>query len=216
MKPRCDTLLRLTLSLIAFLALVLPTRGADDKKSAPDKTKSSQTNKYVRPTNPSLYLGADTCKTCHEEIYNNFATTPHVATTMEGKSIRGRSGTVVKRATDLAKLMWRVEATSARSLPSRTLRRKKQVPDALTATRIARNKVTTAGQPICSGVACIDCHSPHHAKAAEFLLKESPPKLCYGCHMDVRAVCKGPALSNELSIPAVLRRIRRTRVFAQS
>jgi hypothetical protein len=84
-KPRCDTLLRLTLSLIAFLALVLPTRGADDKKSAPDKTKSSQTNKYVRPTNPSLYVGADTCKTCHEEIYNNFATTPHVATTMEGK-----------------------------------------------------------------------------------------------------------------------------------
>jgi len=38
-----------------------------------------------------------------------------------------------------------------------------------------------------SGVSCIDCHSPHHPKEAEFLLKESSPKLCYGCHMDVRA-----------------------------
>jgi predicted CXXCH cytochrome family protein len=180
-KPRCGTLLRLTLSLIAFLALVLPTRGADDKKSAPDKSKSSQTNKYVRPTDPSLYVGADTCKTCHGKAH------------VEGGGDVSKIFTF-KNATP--------EETSARCLDCHQNREEQS-----NYSRSAHLR---------SGVACIDCHSPHHAKAAEFLLKESPPKLCYGCHMDVRAVCKGPALSNELSIPAVLRRIRRTRVVAQS
>jgi DmsE family decaheme c-type cytochrome len=36
-------------------------------------------------------------------------------------------------------------------------------------------------------VGCIDCHSPHHAKESEFLLKAKAPQLCYGCHGDVRA-----------------------------
>jgi DmsE family decaheme c-type cytochrome len=38
-----------------------------------------------------------------------------------------------------------------------------------------------------NGVGCIDCHSPHHAKEGEFLLKAKAPELCYGCHGDVRA-----------------------------
>ncbi|HSY66007.1 MAG TPA: DmsE family decaheme c-type cytochrome, partial [Terriglobales bacterium] len=38
-----------------------------------------------------------------------------------------------------------------------------------------------------SGVACIDCHSPHHAKETQSLLRESAPKLCYDCHLDVKA-----------------------------
>jgi DmsE family decaheme c-type cytochrome len=38
-----------------------------------------------------------------------------------------------------------------------------------------------------SGVACTDCHSPHHAKETQSLLRESSPKLCYDCHLDVRA-----------------------------
>jgi predicted CXXCH cytochrome family protein len=35
-----------------------------------------------------------------------------------------------------------------------------------------------------NGVACTDCHDPHHAKEGQFLLKASQPALCYGCHLD--------------------------------
>lgn len=56
---------------------------------------------------------------------------------------------VAKRAMDLAKHMWRVEAMSAKFLALRTLHQKKQVHDAWRATRIARNRATIAAQPIC-------------------------------------------------------------------
>ena len=36
-------------------------------------------------TDPSLYVGAETCKTCHEDIFKNFETTPHFVTTLENK-----------------------------------------------------------------------------------------------------------------------------------
>jgi len=35
-----------------------------------------------------------------------------------------------------------------------------------------------------NGVACADCHDPHHAKESQFLLKASQPALCYSCHLD--------------------------------
>jgi hypothetical protein len=46
---------------------------------------SAQSHKYVRPTDPSLYVGTEVCKTCHEDIYNHFATGPHFVTTIESK-----------------------------------------------------------------------------------------------------------------------------------
>jgi len=59
---------------------------SDQTKPTKQQTKpSDQTKAYVAPTDPDLYVGSDTCKACHEEIYTNFATTPHFATTMDGK-----------------------------------------------------------------------------------------------------------------------------------
>ena len=74
----------LALSILLLFA-ALPNLGAGDKKSNSDKTKQSQATKYVRPTDPTLYVGSETCKTCHEEIYSAFASTPHFATTMDAK-----------------------------------------------------------------------------------------------------------------------------------
>src|SRR5471030_2279781 len=56
--------------------------------SAADKTKAgsdSEAKRYQRPTDPSLYVGAETCKTCHEDIFKNFETTPHFVTTLQNK-----------------------------------------------------------------------------------------------------------------------------------
>jgi len=36
-------------------------------------------------------------------------------------------------------------------------------------------------------ISCVDCHSPHHAKEKNFLLREKQPQLCYGCHLEAKA-----------------------------
>jgi DmsE family decaheme c-type cytochrome len=37
-----------------------------------------------------------------------------------------------------------------------------------------------------NNVGCNDCHSPHHAKESQFLMKEKTPQLCYGCHLETK------------------------------
>ncbi len=37
-----------------------------------------------------------------------------------------------------------------------------------------------------NNVGCTDCHSPHHAKESQFLMKEKQPQLCYGCHLETK------------------------------
>ncbi len=54
---------------------------ADKPKTVPDES----TKRNERVTDPSLYVGAETCKTCHEDIFKNFETTPHFVTTLENK-----------------------------------------------------------------------------------------------------------------------------------
>ena len=38
-----------------------------------------------------------------------------------------------------------------------------------------------------AGVSCISCHSNHGFTSQEHLLKAEQPKLCYGCHTDIKA-----------------------------
>jgi DmsE family decaheme c-type cytochrome len=38
-----------------------------------------------------------------------------------------------------------------------------------------------------SNVACTDCHGEHRSHRAEHLLESPLPRLCYGCHLEVRA-----------------------------
>jgi predicted CXXCH cytochrome family protein len=57
------------------------TAAADDKKHAPPPTQ--------QPANPADYTGAESCKDCHEEQFNNFAHTPHAKLAGE-KSWQGK------------------------------------------------------------------------------------------------------------------------------
>src|SRR5580693_3881186 len=66
--------------VMAGLATPLGSQNAKDKPKA-----SAQSHKYVRPTDPSLYVGTEVCKTCHEDIYNHFAAGPHFVTTIDSK-----------------------------------------------------------------------------------------------------------------------------------
>ena len=43
-----------------------------------------------------------------------------------------------------------------------------------------------------AGVSCTSCHSVHKFASEENLLKVSQPKLCYGCHTDIKAAFAQP------------------------
>ena len=72
--------------ILAWIAAV--AFGAAAIAHAADKPKQTQdatAKRYERVTDPSLYVGAETCKTCHEDIFKNFETTPHFVTTLANK-----------------------------------------------------------------------------------------------------------------------------------
>jgi DmsE family decaheme c-type cytochrome len=179
--------------LLAVLipALAVPFVHAGGKKKAAQQTKSSEQVKlYVAPTDPGLYVGSDTCKTCHEDLYTHFATTAHFATTMDAKldahkgvewhgceACHGPGKEHVDGGGDKSKIFTFKDATPQQT-SARCLRCHQDSHEQNNFARSAHLQ---------SGVSCNDCHSPHHAKESEFLLKEAAPKLCYTCHLDVRA-----------------------------
>src|ERR1700758_2058408 len=93
-RPRVRLLLPGLCMVASLLATLLAV--ADDSasksaaKSGKSKPKQDVAQKYVRPTDPSLYVGTDTCKTCHEDMpskdfYKNYEASPHFVTTLDTK-----------------------------------------------------------------------------------------------------------------------------------
>src|SRR5580698_7502706 len=64
--------------------------------SAPDKgTQSARPVAATPPVEVSKYVGTETCKTCHEDLYNAWEKTPHWKTTLNtggGPSHQGCEG----------------------------------------------------------------------------------------------------------------------------
>ena len=177
------------LTFLNFAAAMLCTA---QTKGTPDQNKNQADlrKKYVRPTDPALYVGPETCQACHDEIYKQFETTPHFTTTMEGKleahkgpewhgceACHGPGKEHVDGGGDKTKIFTFKDAspqeTSARCLGCHQY------------TEEHGNYERSAH--LLNGIGCTDCHDPHHAKESEFLLKVKSPELCYGCHGDVRA-----------------------------
>jgi predicted CXXCH cytochrome family protein len=121
---------------------------------------ADQSKKYVRPSDPSLYAGSETCKTCHEEMYKNFETTPHFATTLDSKKGPEWHG---------------CEACHGPG--------KEHVEGGGDKSKIFTFKGASAQD---SSARCLDCHSPHHALEKQYLMKEQQPQVCYGCHLEVK------------------------------
>src|SRR6266581_8340410 len=109
---------RLGLWQIVFVAaLALSTAASSDTNSKETKDNSQAQKSYERPTDPSLYVGSDTCKTCHEDIFKNFETT-HTGKQPSPRKVR--NGKAVRRVTAQARNTLREAETKARSSPSKT------------------------------------------------------------------------------------------------
>ena len=123
------------------------------------------------------YVGSDTCKTCHEAVYEkSFANTPHFKTTLGSgdgcESCHGPGQAHVEGGGDVTKIVsfknLSRQETNARCLSCHGTSQKQ---------RHFSNSSHASND-----VGCLDCHSPHHAKAPQYLLAQKQPEQCYSCH----------------------------------
>jgi len=165
--------------------LLMLATGAAVRVRAADK-KSPQASSGAPPADTSQYVGADTCKTCHEDIYKSFETTPHWKTTYDTRrgvayqgceACHGPGKAHVEGGGDKSKIFV-FEGAKAEEVSKRCLTCHEFGEEHANFARSIHSR---------NNVSCIDCHSPHHFKQERALLKQPQPKLCYGCHLNVRA-----------------------------
>jgi DmsE family decaheme c-type cytochrome len=143
----------------------------------PGMAAGQEKNVAATPNGAAHYVGVDTCKTCHEEIYKkNFEATPHFKTTLQDghgcESCHGPGSEHVEGGGDVTKIIsFKNLSTQAASARCLSCHGEKHEQQHFSSSAHASN-----------AVGCLDCHSPHHAKEPEHLLVQAQPALCYGCH----------------------------------
>ena len=190
MKPR--VLFFVSLSFVCFCCAVTSlsqTERPGEKKLQTGSTSSSAAKTAALPSEDSQYVGSDTCKTCHEDLYNNWAKTPHWKTMLDKKASPSHQGCEgchgpgadhVAGGGDKTKIFI-FEKASATEVNTRCL-----------TCHVGTHPNFERSAHGHAKVSCIDCHSPHAFKSEANLLKVAQPQLCYGCHTDVKPAFSQP------------------------
>ena len=138
---------------------------------------------HAFPADAGQFAGAETCKTCHEDLYNNWAKTAHRKTTLDTKAgpahqgceaCHGPGADHVAGGGDKTKIFTFANA-SAKEVNARCLSCHSGAHPNFERSPHAHAKVS-----------CIDCHAVHDGKAEAGMLKMPQPQLCYSCHADVK------------------------------
>lgn len=177
---------------ILLLLLYRTSIGAQDKQSPKsDSEASSASSAGSQTSSQSDYVGSETCKTCHEDIYNNFEKTPHWTTTLDThggpakqgcEACHGPGKAHVEGGGDVSKI-FTFKKASAKDASTRCLSCHTYGEEHSNFARSAHLQ---------NNISCIDCHSPHHAAGPEHLMKVKQPQLCYGCHLETKQQFQRP------------------------
>lgn len=167
--------------LVAMLALVL---GAVQLTAAnQDQGKSLQAKDQ---TAAGGYVGADTCKGCHEDQFKSIDATKHYRTmSPRGRgedwhgceSCHGPGAAHVEGGGDKTKI-FTFKDVKPSEITDRCMTCHGANLEHSTFQRSVHNK---------NGVSCTSCHSPHHAKESQYLMVQKQPELCYSCHGEQKA-----------------------------
>ena len=178
---------------ILCLLVVAPLVLAQTAQVVVDKNPQSPAKPLVSGTSPEVtkYVGAETCKTCHEEIYNAWEKTPHWKTTQDkegGPSKQGCEGCHGPGADHVAgggdkTKIFVFEKTSTKDVNARCLTCHASGTQHMSAINSIHSQ---------NNVSCISCHSPHHSQTKQFLLVKEQPELCYTCHLQQKSQFQMP------------------------
>ena len=164
---------------LALAAMLLSTSSAANTKNSPKDTTAPP-----NAIEPVDYVGSTTCRSCHEEIYKGFEKTPHWKTTLkkhesgaEGcEACHGSGKAHVEAGGDKTKIFRFGDADPA-AASKRCLSCHEYGEEHANFARSQHN---------INQVSCVSCHSPHHAKEAQFLLVQKQPGLCFSCHTETK------------------------------
>src|SRR6185437_5825005 len=158
--------------------------GTPARKPDSDKQKEKKATESHPAVDPSQYVGADTRKTCHEDVAVGYDKSPHWKTTLarhngpewQGCEACHGPGKEHAESGDPAKII-RLNAIGREESSKRCLGCHEFGQEHANFLRSEHLK---------NNVGCVDCHSIHAPKVQAKLLRATQPQLCYSCHLDVK------------------------------
>ena len=130
------------------------------------------------------YVGSNTCKKCHPDIWSGFYKNPHAKTLTHAEdaaagceTCHGPGGNHVAAGGGKATIIAFSQLEPAKVLDQCLACH----AETLSRANIRRSPHTAAG------MACNSCHSIHKSPTPKALLAKKQTDLCYGCHTQVRA-----------------------------
>jgi len=177
-------------AFVAALCIPLAALHAQEKTSKNDSQASAAATPQPS-AGAAEYVGSDTCKACHEDIYDSWEKTPHWKTTLDTKGGPSHQGCEGCHGPGSAHVAGGGDVTKIFVFKNHSA---KEIDDRCMTCHAGGTEHMNAINSIHarSDVSCISCHSPHHAETKEFLLVKSQPELCYGCHLTQKAQFEMP------------------------
>src|SRR5579884_590782 len=132
------------------------------------------------------YVGSNTCRTCHPDVWFSFYKNPHFISIASGKEPPERTGCESCHGPGKAHVEARGGKATIIAFSQIAPERALNICLTCHSQTISRANIRRSEHTI-NGLACTTCHSIHKAGAPKFLLAKVERELCYSCHNDVRA-----------------------------
>jgi DmsE family decaheme c-type cytochrome len=146
--------------------------------------KRQNLNPVQQPSDPALYVGADTCKTCHQPEAASYDRGAHWRT--EAGKRKGPQWQGCEACHGPGKAHVDSGGDPTKIIRFTALSEKQTSERCLACHEGSESHQNFMRSPhLANGVGCTTCHSIHASKISNDLLVSAPPALCYGCHRDV-------------------------------
>ena len=167
---------------------------AEDRSIPSGKSKVPTTQKegYVPASDPLLYAGTETCKTCHEDKFNSYAESRHSATDLHATRGPGWQGCEACHGPGKAHVDGGGDKTKVFAFRSGTPADLSQ--RCLGCHSFADQQINfLRSEHAKNSIGCLDCHSVHSARSERALLKAPQSTLCFQCHLNVKPEFSKPS-----------------------